>query len=134
MQSTYSLRLLKKDDGLLVTSDGAGADKRLTMVNNSLDESLLHQVSNGTASERATDLEAVGHNRGGDELVRGNLLLELLVCANVHQNSVVELITDLALAPLLRGIVNGVWTFSRKRKNYTPSSWPCRLPLLPCRP
>lgn len=71
------------------------------MADNGLNQALRRELRNGAASERATKAQTVGHDSGGDELVGRHLLQQLVVGGCVHQDGIVQLITNLALAPLL---------------------------------
>lgn len=59
---------------LLLGDNGAGVDKLGVVVDDALDEALLLEESDGTASERAVDLHAVNEDRLRDELVGRDLL------------------------------------------------------------
>jgi len=50
--------------------------------------------------ERGLDLHSLGSNTGGDDLVAGDLLVELVEGGLVEERQVNELITHLTLAPL----------------------------------
>ena len=78
-----------------------------------------------------TNLQSLGHDRGGDELVGGHLLVQLVVSVLVEQNQVVQLVPaneelatnsqTLDVATATRPTWSCPWT--------TSSSWPClRLP------
>jgi hypothetical protein len=73
---------------------------------NGLDETLGGELVDGTTRKRATEAKAIRDDGGGDQLVRGHLLQELLVRWGIHQDSIVKLITDLALGPLLQTLVS----------------------------
>jgi hypothetical protein len=55
-------------------------DELGVVVHDGLDESLLEQVLDGNTSERAVDLHPVDEDRLADELVRRDLLHDLVVC------------------------------------------------------
>lgn len=62
---------------------------------------LLAQLDERTASQRSADLQTLGHNRRGDQLVLRHLLVQLLVRGLIEQHLVVQLVADLSLGPLL---------------------------------
>ena len=65
------------------------------------DEALLQQLGQCLPGQGAAHLKALAHDGGRDQLVRGNLLQELVVGGLVEENQVVKLVPGLALGPLL---------------------------------
>lgn len=65
------------------------------------DDTLVSELADGSAGKGAVDAETVNENRGGDELVGGNLLHQLVVGGLVEDDGVVGLILNLSLGPLL---------------------------------
>lgn len=59
------------------------------------------QLLEGVPCQRATDLQPLRHNSGGDELVVGNFFVQLVVGRLVEEDQVVELIPHFSLGPLL---------------------------------
>lgn len=72
-------------------------DQTLQFVYRTFGEQLLE----GVPGQRATDLQSLRHYGGRDELVVGDLLVQLVVCGLVEEDQVVQLIPDLSLGPLL---------------------------------
>ena len=66
-------------------------------------ETLGHELVDGTAGERAVDLQTLGNDRGGDQLVGGDFLEELLIGGLIEEDQVVQLLLRLSLRPLLLG-------------------------------
>ena len=71
------------------------------MGDDGLDEALLLEVSDALTGERTVDLEAIDEGSDGDEAVRLDVLHELLGGSLVEDDSVLGLVLDLALGPLL---------------------------------
>lgn len=71
------------------------------MLNNALNLSFLLKNTNSAARQRSRNLQTLRQKRDGDGLHLGNLLHELIVAVLLENNSVVLLVTDLALGPLL---------------------------------
>lgn len=59
------------------------------------------QFLKGIPGQGATDLQSLRHHSGSDELVVGDLLVQLFICGLVEEDQVVQLIPDLSLGPLL---------------------------------
>lgn len=76
-------------------------DLHLAMRGNGLDQALLLEVINASAGERAVDLHAVDENSDGNETIGLDILVELLRGGLVEDDSVLGLVLDLALGPLL---------------------------------
>jgi hypothetical protein len=68
---------------------------------NRADDAPLLKVGNALAGERTVDLHAVDEDGDGDEAVRLDILVELLRGGLVEDDSVLGLVLDLALGPLL---------------------------------
>lgn len=64
------------------------------MTNNLLDLAVCLEVSEGFPCERAVDLQAVDEGGNGDEAVRLDILLELVVGLLVENDGVVGLVLD----------------------------------------
>lgn len=64
------------------------------MLNDGLDDTLLLEVGKGLAGERAVDLQTIDEDGNGDEAVRLNILLELLVGVLVEDDGVLGLVLD----------------------------------------
>lgn len=62
---------------------------------------LLAKFPQTALGQGASDLQTFGHDRGGDQLVGGHFLVELLVGGLIEEDLVVELIANLSLGPLL---------------------------------
>lgn len=62
---------------------------------------LVTEFEQRALGQRSTDLQSFGHDRWGDELVRWNFLVQLLIGSFVEENLVVQLVADLSLRPLL---------------------------------
>merc|ERR1719458_298454 len=86
---------------LLLVPDHPGVDHLGAVSDHLLDKALLHQLNQSTSGEGATHLQPLGDNGGSDELVGGNLLIQLVIGALVKQNQVVQLVPGLSLGPLL---------------------------------
>ena len=86
---------------LFVSGDVAGVDVELGGRGDHLDELLLAEVLKTTAGEGDGDLEAVGDDGGGDDLVLGDFVFELSDGGLVEEDGVGELFTSLTLGPLL---------------------------------
>jgi len=87
-------------DGLL-GDDGPRVDLLCVVVGNDLDLALLQEILERQAGEGSVDLKAVNQDRGGNELVCGDLLKNLAEGLLVEGHSVVGLILNLSLGPLL---------------------------------
>jgi hypothetical protein len=59
------------------------------------------ELLEGDLGERGSDLETLGHDRRGDQLVAGHLLQELVIGSLVEEDQVVQLVTGLSFRPLL---------------------------------
>ena len=95
-----NLLLLLGDDGTSVDGEvGAGGDEA--------DDLLVGEVLEAGVGEGHGDLEAVGEDGRGDDLVLGNLVVELLDEGLVPHDGVVEGVTGLTLVPLLGGLLGG---------------------------
>lgn len=66
------------------------------------DQILRDKFPDGFPRERAVDLELLGDNGGGDELLLGHVGQHLLVGGLVEEHKVGELLLHLTLGPLLR--------------------------------
>lgn len=62
---------------------------------------LFAQLNQSTLGQRATDLQTLRHDRGGDQLVGGHFLVQFLVRGLIEENLVVQLVPDFAFGPLL---------------------------------
>jgi len=62
---------------------------------------LLAQLDQSTLGQGAADLQTLRDHRGGDQLVGGHFLVQLLVGSLVEQHLVVQLVPDFSLGPLL---------------------------------
>ena len=71
------------------------------MLHDALDHPLELEVRKGPASHGSVALHALRDDRGGDELVVGHLLLQLLVQVLVKEDGSIELLLLLPLRPLL---------------------------------
>lgn len=80
-----------------------GVDGLSGVSGNLTDETLGHELVDGTAGERAVDLQTLGNDRGGDQLVGGDFLEELLIGGLIEEDQVVQLLLRLSLRPLLLG-------------------------------
>ena len=78
------------------------------------DETLSCEVLDGGSGERSVDLETVDEDRGGDELVSGHFLEELVVGSLVKGDGVVGLVLDLSLGPLLLRALEDCLLFRHK--------------------
>ena len=81
------------------------------MARDDLDQVLVFQFSEGSTGERAVDAETVNQDGGGNELVGGHFLEQLVISGLVEDNGVVGLVLDLSLAPLLQNSLR--WMFGR---------------------
>ena len=86
---------------MFVGGDVAGVDVELGGRGDHLDELLLAEVLETTASEGDGDLEAVRDDGGSDDLVLGDFSFELGDGGLVEEDGVGELFTSLTLGPLL---------------------------------
>lgn len=59
------------------------------------------QFLESVPGQRATDLQPLGHDGGGDEFVVGNFFVQLVVGRLVEEDQVVELVPHFSLGPLL---------------------------------
>merc|ERR1712020_668703 len=64
-------------------------------------DSLGMELLERLPGQRAANLHPLGHDRGRDQLVRRDLLHQLVVSGLVEEDEVVELVPRLALRPLL---------------------------------
>lgn len=71
------------------------------MFGHQFDHAFGEQLLEGVPCQRATDLQPLRHNSGGDELVVGNFFVQLVVGRLVEEDQVVELIPHFSLGPLL---------------------------------
>lgn len=76
-------------------------DLHLAVRGNGLDQALLLEIINASAGERTVDLHAVDENSDGNETIGLDILVELLRGGLVEDDSVLGLVLDLALGPLL---------------------------------
>lgn len=79
------------------------------MLNDELDQSLLLQFNQCLPCKRATDLQTLGNDGRGDELVAGHFLEKLLVGALIEKDQVVKLVADLSFRPFLLIRRNKTW-------------------------
>merc|ERR1719308_89817 len=86
---------------LLLVPDHPGVDHLGAVSNHLLDQTLLHQLNKSSPGEGSTHLQPLGDDGGSDELVGGDLLVQLVIGALVKQNQVVQLVPGLSLGPLL---------------------------------
>lgn len=70
-------------------------------MHNLLDLPLFRKMTDGNASERAIDFETLDEDGLGDEAEGGHFLEDAVVCGLVEGHSVLGLILDLSLRPLL---------------------------------
>jgi hypothetical protein len=86
---------------------GAGAkgahtvNLHLAVGNDRLDDTLLLEVGNALAGQRAVDLETVDEGSDGHQAVGLDILVQLLGSVLVEDDGVLGLVLDLALRPLL---------------------------------
>lgn len=71
------------------------------VVHDCLDLPLLLQMPDCNAGERATDLQPLDEDRLADETEGGDLLHDTVVGRLVNHDSVLSLVLDLSLRPLL---------------------------------
>merc|ERR1712192_43619 len=74
---------------LLLIPDHPGVDHLGTVSDNLLDQSLLHELNKSPSGEGTTPLQPLRDDGGSDELVGGDLLVQLVIGALVKQNQVV---------------------------------------------
>merc|ERR1719385_218025 len=86
---------------LLLVPDHPGVDHLGAVSDHLLDQALLHQLDKSSPGEGATHLQPLGDDGWSDELVGGDLLVQLVIGALVKQNQVVQLVPGLSLGPLL---------------------------------
>lgn len=86
------------------------------MGDDGLDHALLLEISEALASEGTVDLHAVDEGSDGDETVGLDILVELLRGGLVEDDSVLGLVLDLALRPLL--LLAGCGSLCRWEKLY----------------
>lgn len=70
-------------------------------MHNLLDLPLFRKMTDGNASKRAVDFETLDKDGLGDEAEGGYFLEDAVVCGLVECHSVLGLILDLSLRPLL---------------------------------
>ena len=70
-------------------------------MNNPLDLTLLLQVSYGNTRQRAVDFQSLDEDGLGDETEGGHFLEDTVVQGLVKSDSVLGLVLDLSLRPLL---------------------------------
>lgn len=76
-------------------------DKLTVVVHYGLDLTLLLQVPDGDAGKRATNLQSLDEDGLADEAEGGDLLHDTVVGRLVNHDSMLGLVLDLALRPLL---------------------------------
>jgi len=83
---------------------------------NLLDDALLLQVGQTSASNGTVDLHSVDENRDGDQAVGLDIFVKLVRGGLVEEDSVLGLVLDLSLRPLLLSLLwSGVcWSLSRQ--------------------
>lgn len=59
------------------------------------------QFLEGVSSQRAADLQPLGHHSRGDELVVGDFFVQFVIGCLVEEHQVVELVPHFSLGPLL---------------------------------
>ena len=84
----------------LLAADHPGVNHLGAVAHHLLDQSLLHQFSQSPPGEGSTNLQP-GDDGGCDEVVGGDLLVQLVVGALVTPHQVVQLVPGLSLGPLL---------------------------------
>ena len=107
MEITVSISLLL---GIVA---GRTVDLHLAVGDNRLDQTLLLQLLDALAGERAVDLQSIDERSDGDETVRLDILVELVGSGLVEQDGVLCLVLNLALGPL----------FADKSVRYCPHNW-----------
>merc|ERR1719183_1245231 len=80
---------------------GAGVDGLSGVLGDGTDGSLGHQGSDGLAGKGAVNPQAIAQDGGGDHLVLGDLVEDLVVGGLVEQDHGVDLLLHLTLRPLL---------------------------------
>lgn len=83
------------------------------MMDNAFNKALFLQMSDGNASKGPVDLESLNEDALRDELEGRDLLDDTVVCGLVKGNSVLGLILDLSLGPLL--LLGGLSTTGSRR-------------------
>merc|ERR1719391_583060 len=86
---------------VFVVLGNPGVDHLGTVVDNSLDETLLFQFNQSLPGQRSADLQPLGNDAGSDELVSGDLLVQLVISHLIEEDQVVQLVPGLSLGPLL---------------------------------
>lgn len=76
-------------------------DQLGVMRDHRLDETVLEQLVDGALGQRASDLQTLTQDGRSDQLVARHLLHQLVVGRLIEEHQVVQLVTDLALRPLL---------------------------------
>merc|ERR1719215_2147802 len=79
----------------------ASVDQLVPRLNHFLDQSILLQLVDRTASQRGVDLKTIGDNGSGDELVGWDVLYHLVVQLLVIDNDLLDVLLHLGLRPLL---------------------------------
>jgi hypothetical protein len=79
----------------------AGVNLHLAVGNDGLDDAPLLEVSDALAGQRAVDLKTVDESGDGHKAVGLDILVELVRGVLVEDDSVLGLVLDLALRPLL---------------------------------
>merc|ERR1740131_540101 len=85
----------------LLVADHPRVDHLRAVSHHLFDQSLLHQLNESPPDEGASHLKPLRHDGGCDELVSGDLLVQLVIGALVEQHQVVQLVPGLSLGPLL---------------------------------
>ena len=93
--------LLLGNLSVLLRHDGPGVDELGVVGGNKLDLALLVELAERNTGQGAVDLQTIDHHGGGDELVCGYFLEDLLEGVLVECDGVVGLVLDLSLGPLL---------------------------------
>merc|ERR1719424_975357 len=73
----------------------------MVLLPDSLDNTLLLEVTDGHSRHGAIDLQAFAHHSWSDQFGLWDLFQELVICGLVKHHQVCELLFDLALAPFL---------------------------------
>ena len=103
----YLLRL-----GLL-KGNSTGVDELLIVLNHTLDLTLLLEASNDLAGEAGVDLQTIGDNGDGNDLVAGHFLVHLLLNLVIENHSLLSSLLGLGLSPLLQKIKKCVRHYER---------------------
>lgn len=72
-----------------------------------LDQTLGLQLLEGNTGKRTVDAQTINQDRGGDQLVGRDFLVQLVIGSLVEADGVVGLFLDLTLGPLLLLLLAG---------------------------